>query len=125
MWFRSCRRLIATITAAVLTLSAVAHHVVAAGMTAEPGMARQSQVTDMASHDTDAPCPVSSDCSKDTDMRAMACFAHCTTVLGVLTQPFLIPVTAIAHPLDLPLMHPLASLHGPPDSPPPKSLILI
>jgi hypothetical protein len=125
MRFPSCRRLIAMMTAALFMLSAVGHHVAAAGMTADVGMAMQSQLADMAARDMDGPCPMSSDCSKDMDMQAMACFAHCATVLGVLTEPVLIPGTAMAHPLDWPPVHPLASLHGPPESPPPKPLILI
>jgi hypothetical protein len=122
-------------TAALFMLSAAAHHVMAAGMVMESGMTMPSQATDMtahdmavpdtAIHDTDAPCPMSSDCSKDTDMRAMACFAHCSTVLGVLAEPVRMNVAAVAHPLDWPLVRPLASLQGPPDSPPPKPLLLI
>lgn len=125
MWFRSCRRLIAMMTTAVLMLSAAAHPVAAAGMGAASDLAKQSQATDMPAHDADAPCPTSSDCSKDMDMRAMACFAHCAMVLGILAAPVLIPLTALAHPLDLPLARPLASLHAPPESPPPKLIPLI
>jgi hypothetical protein len=133
MRFRSCRSLIATLTAALFLLSAVTHHVMAAAMVLDSGMSMASQAADMAdhvmaadhmaAHDADMPCPMSSDCSKDPDMRAMACFAHCATVLGVLADPARVVVTAAAHPLDLPLARPLVSLHGPPDSPPPKSLL--
>jgi hypothetical protein len=128
-------------TAALFMLSAVAHHVMAAGMITDSGVTLQSRVAEtagqdmpahhgmaadgMATHDTDAPCPMSSDCSSDMDMRAMACSVHCATVIGVLAEPVLVLVTTIAHRLDRPLGHALASLHGPPDSPPPKSSTLI
>jgi hypothetical protein len=126
MRFHSCRCLIAATTAVLIILSAVVHHAVVAGMSAESGMAMSAQASEMASHDAGAaPCPMSSDCAKDMSMHAMACFAHCATVVGVLGEPILVPVTAISHQLDLPLVRPLASLHGPPDSPPPKSPILI
>jgi hypothetical protein len=124
MRFRSCRRLVATLTAVLMMLSAVAHHSMAAGMSAEPGMAMPVQANEMASHEMAAPCPMSSDCAKDMSMHAMACFAHCATVVGVLAEPILVPVMAIAHQLDLPLVRPLASMHGPPDSPPPKSILM-
>jgi len=116
-------------------LSAAAHHVMAAGMVMGSDAATQSHVTDMADHmtvadhmaghDAGAPCPMSSDCSNDADMRAMACSVHCATVLGVLVEPGRVAVTSVTHPLDWPLVRPLASLHGPPDSPPPKRPILI
>jgi hypothetical protein len=135
MRFQSCRGLIATMTAVLFLLSAVAHNVMAAGMVTDGGAVMQSHVADtaghtmaadhMAGHDADAPCPMSSDCSKGTDMRAMACSIHCATVLGVLVEPVRVTVTTVAHPLGWPLVHPLASLHGPPDSPPPKRPILI
>jgi hypothetical protein len=118
------RRLVATMLAAVLILSTVGHHVMAAGMAAEGRMAMQSQATDMTVHDADAPCPMSSDCATDTDMQAMACFAQCATVVGVLAEPALVSGTAVAHPLGALLVRPLVSLHGPPDSPPPKTIIL-
>ena len=124
MPFRSCRRFVALITAALFMLSAVAHHAVAAGMTPEATMAMPTQAADMTSHDNGMPCPMSpmsADCSKDMSMPAMACFAHCATVLGILSEPAPMPVTAIAHSLKLPIVRPLAGLHGPPEPPPPKS----
>jgi hypothetical protein len=125
MRFRACRRLIAAMTAVLITVSAVAHQAMAAGMSGGPGMAMAVEASEMASHDMAAPCPMSSDCAKDMSMHAMACFAHCATVVGVLAEPILVPVTAIADPMDLPLARPLASLHGPPESPPPKPSILV
>jgi hypothetical protein len=123
MRFRSCRRLIAVVAAALITISAVAHRTMAAEMNAEPAMAMSAQAGEMESHDMGAPCPMSSDCAKDMNMHAMACFAHCATVVGILAEPVLVPERMTAHRLDLPLVHTLASLHGPPDSPPPKSRI--
>ena len=110
-------------TAALLVFSAVAHHAVAAGMSTESGMAMPA-ASGMTAHDAGAPCPMSSDCN-DVSKQAMACFAHCATVVGVLAEPVLAPVTVIARPLGRPTIRPLTSLHGPPDSPPPKSRILI
>ena len=72
MPFPTFRRLVSTVTAALFLFSAVAHHVVAAGMSADAGMAMQATAADMASHDS-MPCPMSSDCSKDTSMMGMAC----------------------------------------------------
>jgi hypothetical protein len=109
---------------AVLILSPVGHHVMAASMMAESGMTMQVHDTAMGAHDADAPCPMSSDCATDTDMQAMACFAQCATAVGVLAEPALVSETAVAHPLDVLLVRPLVSLHGPPDSPPPKTIIL-
>ena len=57
-------------------------------------------------------------------MQAMACFAHCATVVGVLAEPILVPVAASLIRWICPAA-PLASLHGPPESHPPKSSILI
>jgi hypothetical protein len=79
---------------------------------------------DMASHDG-MPCPLSSDCNNDMSMQAMACFAHCATVVGVLAEAALVPVTMVAHQLTAPVIRPLVSLHGPPEPHPPKSRILI
>jgi hypothetical protein len=120
MSVRCCRRLVATITAVLFMLSAVAHHVVAAGMSADAGMAMQATAADMASHDS-MPCPMSSDCSKDTSMMGMACAAHCATVLGILAEAVIISAFITGHRLDSAVASSLASLHGPPEPPPPKS----
>jgi len=121
MSFRSCRTWVATITAALFVFSAVATHAVGSGMSTDAGMA-MSVAADMASHDDTMPCPFSSDCNNDMGMRAMACFAHCATVLGVLADWFVVSVATTAHPIHLAVTPPLASLHGPPEPPPPKTL---
>jgi hypothetical protein len=121
MSFRSYRRWVAAITAALFVFSAVAHHAVAAGMSTERGMALPAAVADMASHDDDMPCPLSSDCN-NMSMQAMACFAHCATVLGVLADWVVGSTVTIAHPMQLPVTPPLASLHGPPEPYPPRRL---
>jgi hypothetical protein len=120
MSFRSRRTWIATIMAALLVFSSVAHHAVAAGMSSESGMAMPAATADMASHDG-MPCPSSSDCSNDMGMHAMACFAHCSTVLGVLADWVAGSATTIARPMRLPATPPLTSLHRPPEPHPPKS----
>ena len=107
------------ITAALFAFSAVAHHAVAAGIGTESGMAMPA-IADMASHDG-MPCPLSSDCNTDMGMQAMACFAHCATVLGVLADWVAGSAATIAHPMQLPVAPPLTSLHGPPEPHPPKS----
>lgn len=116
-------------TAALVMLSAVSQHAVAAGMATHAGMTTagmtmagmtSSQTADMAA-DADAPCPMSSECSPDDGLRAMACFAHCATVLGVLGAPVLVPVALVARLMQVPTIRPLASLHGPPEPHPPKS----
>jgi hypothetical protein len=97
----------------------------AAGMAVDVGMEMQAPVVGMASPDDTTPCPAQSDCTKHTGTPAMACFAHCITVLGFLPEPILLPVSMVGHKLDLPVVNPLASLHGPPEPHPPKPLILI
>jgi hypothetical protein len=108
------------ITAALFVFSAVAHHAVAAGIGTESGMAMPAATTDMASHDG-MPCPSSSDCNNDMSMRAMACFAHCATVLGVLADWAAGSAVRIGHATQLPVALALKSLHGPPEPHPPKS----
>ena len=120
MSFRSCRRWLATITAALFVFSAVAHHAVATGMSSELGVATPAAGDNMASHDG-MPCPMSSDCSDGMGMQAMACFAHCARVLGVLADWVVDSEMTIAHLVRLPVVPPLASLHGPPEPPPPRS----
>jgi len=122
MSFRSCRTWIATITAVLFVFSAVAHNAVAAGMSKQSGMAMPVAATDMASHDGGMPCPLSSDCANDMGMQAMACFAHCATVLGVLADCGFDPAATVTHPMQLAVTPPLASLHGPPEPPPPRRL---
>ena len=116
---------IAVITAVLFVLSAVGQHVVAAGMAVNGGMEMQAPAVGMASLDDTTGCPAQSDCAKHTGMPAMACFAHCVTVLGFLPEPILLPASMVGHTLDLPVVNPLASLHGPPEPHPPKPLILI
>jgi hypothetical protein len=112
-------------TAALFLLSAVAHHVAAAGIAAQASMDMQAaSAAGMASHDDATHCPPSSDCPRDMGMP-MACFAQCATVLGILSEPVLIPMSVIGHRLTLPVANPLGSLHGPPDPHPPKPLVLI
>jgi hypothetical protein len=120
MRFRSCRTWVATITAALFVLSAVAHHAAAAGMGMELGMAMPAATGDMASHDDSMPCHPSSDCDR-MNMQAMACFAHCATVLGVLADVVVASAATIAQPVKPPVTPLLASLHGPPEPPPPRS----
>ena len=122
MTCRSCRTWVATITAALFVLSAVAQHAFAAGMGAELGMVMSSEAAGMASHDGSMPCPLSTDCNNDMSMQAMACFAHCATVLGVLADWVVDSLATIAHPMQASVSPPLASLHGPPEPPPPKIL---
>jgi len=117
MSFRSCRTWVAMITAALFVFSAVAHHAVAAGIGS--GMAMPAATADMASHDG-MPCPMSSDCNSDMSMQAMACFAHCATVVGVLADWIVGSAATIAHPMQLPATEPLTSLHGPPEPHPPR-----
>jgi hypothetical protein len=121
MPFRFCRRLVAVTTAALFLLSAVTQHLAAAGMVMDARMEMQAKAADMPSQDDATHCPASSDCS---DMH-MACFTHCATVLGILSEPVPVPISMIAHKLNLPAVHHLASLHGPPEPHPPKPLILI
>ncbi|MBX9775037.1 MAG: hypothetical protein K2Y71_11570 [Xanthobacteraceae bacterium] len=123
MRFLACRRLIAVVTVALMTISAAAHRAMAAEMNAEPAMAMSAQASAMESHD--APCPMSSNCANDMNTHAMACFAHCASVVGVLAEPSLAPVTSVARPLERPLARSLASLHGPPDPHPPKLHIAV
>jgi hypothetical protein len=120
MSFRSCRTWVATVTAALFVFSAVAHHAVAAGMSTESGMAMPAATADMASHDG-MPCPLSSDCNNDMSMQAMACFAHCGTVVGVLADWAVGSAATTAHSMQLPVTPPLTSLHGPPEPHPPRS----
>jgi hypothetical protein len=108
------------ITAALFVFSAVAHHAVAAGMSSESGMAMSAATADLASHDG-MPCPSSSDCSNDMGMQAMACFAHCATVVGVLADWAADSAATIGHATQLPAAPALKSLHGPPEPHPPKS----
>jgi hypothetical protein len=122
MRFRSS---IAVITAVLFVLGAVGQHVVAAGMAVDGGMEMQATAAGMALPDDTTHCPAQSDCAKHTGMPAMACFAHCVTVLGFLPAPILLPASMAGHKLDLPVVNPLASLHGPPEPHPPKPLILI
>jgi hypothetical protein len=91
-------------------------------MSAEVGMAMSAAAAGMASHDDGMPCPMSSDCNSDVSMQAMACFAHCATVLGVLADWVVGLAEAIAHPMHLPVTPSLASLHGPPEPHPPRCL---
>lgn len=121
MPFPTFRRLVSTVTAALFLFSAVAHHVVATGMSTEAGMAMPVQAAGMAEADSGMPCPMSSDCSKDTSMIGMACAAHCATVLGILAEAVIISVSITGHRLDSAVAFSLASLHGPPEPPPPKS----
>jgi hypothetical protein len=122
MPFRSC---LAVVTAVLFVLSAIAQHVVAAGMAADGGMEMPATVSDMPLHDDTTHCPMQSDCAKDMGMLTMACFAHCATVLGILSEPFAEPASIIGHKFNLSVMHPLASLHGPPEPHPPRPVILI
>jgi hypothetical protein len=119
MPFHSCRRFVATITAALFIVSAVTHQIVAAGMSTEAGMAMSAAALGTASHDN-MPCPMSSDCSKDMNMPATACFAHCATVLGIVCEPVQVRISNDARNVPLPVMRRLASLHSPPEPPPPK-----
>lgn len=109
------------ITATLFMFSAVAHHVLAAQMM-PADIAMPAAMASMASPDHEMPCSKPSDCAKDMTMKAMACFAHCAMVLGVLAESVVIPVSFVARPLALPAVHELASLHGPPEPHPPKSL---
>jgi hypothetical protein len=54
-------------------------------------------------------------------MQAMACFAHCATVVGVLADWAADSVATIGHATQLPVALALKSLHGPPEPHPPKS----
>jgi hypothetical protein len=119
------RSYIAVIIALLFVLSSVGQHVVTAGMAVDGGMEMQAPAVGMASPDDTTGCPTQSDCAKHTGMPAMACFAHCVTVLGFLPEPILLPASIAGHKLDLPVVNPLASLHGPPEPHPPKPLILI
>jgi hypothetical protein len=121
MPFRSGRRLIPVAVAALFMISAVAHaygtSVMAGGMVTAPG------ASGMASHDTSMPC-APSDCSKDMLSHA-ACFAHCAVVVGIVAQSVTLSVSFARQRLDAPVIYALASVHGPPDPPPPKSNVLI
>lgn len=121
MRFQSCRTWLATITAALFVFSAVAGHAAAAGVSAASEMAMPAATGDMASHDDGMPCHPSSDCSDRMNMQAMACFAHCATVLGVLADWVVDTEVTIAHPVQVPVAPALASLHGPPEPRPPRS----
>jgi len=117
-----CRRFIALITAVLFLLSTAGHGFVSAGMANGPGM-DMAATADMAFHDASMDCGERADCAAK-DMQ-MACFTHCATVLGILSAPNLVPVPVISRELNVPVVHPLAGLHGPPEPHPPKSLILI
>jgi len=119
MRFRPPRTWVATITAALFVFSAVATHVVAAGAGAASEMAMSAG--DMASHDDGMPCQSSSDCGDRMNMQAMACFAHCATVLGVLADWVVDSEVTIARLVRLPVTLLLTSLHGLTEPPPPRS----
>jgi len=124
MPFRFCRRLVAMTTALLFLLSAVGHNFVVSAMADDAGMKMSGAASDMPSHDDTPPCPTPSDCLKDLGMQ-MACFSHCATVLGILSETVLVPVSIVGHKLDLPVVPPLASLHRLPEPHPPKPLILV
>ena len=75
--------------------------------------------SEMGAHESNSYCPPS-DCSKDM-LAHLACFTHCATVLGILAEPVIIFVSITRHRLDSAVVQMLASLHGPPEPPPPKS----
>jgi hypothetical protein len=116
-----CRRFIAVITAVLFSLSTAGHGFVSAGMANGPGM-DMAATADMAFHDASMDCGERADCAAKG--MQMACFIHCATVLGILSAPNLVPVPVISRELNVPVVHPLAGLHGPPEPHPPKSLIL-
>src|SRR5215218_9729106 len=109
------RSYIAVITAVLFVLSAAGQQVVAAGMVVDGDMEMQAPAVGMVLPDDTTHCPMQSDCAKHTGMPAMACFAHCVTMLGFLSEPILLPASMVGHKLDLPVVNPLASLHGPPE----------
>ena len=106
--------------AALFMLSAVAHHAMAAGMSAGAGMAMSAAGEHMASHDG-MPCAPASQCS-DVDTHAIACMAHCAPVMAILAEPAFLRAMAIAYRLNAPVARALASLHGPPDPRPPNHI---
>ena len=77
----------------------------------------------MASHDAPMPC-APSDCPNDI-LSYAACFAHCAIVVGIVTESAVPSVSFVRQPLNTPVVYVLASMHGPPEPPPPKSNILI
>ena len=120
MSYGFCRRLIAVTVAALFLFSALAHAYAATAMIREGGgMTMPIATSETASHEDGSPCPPS-DCSKDMPSH-LACFAHCATVIGILAEPVIISVSITGHRLDSPVVPSLASLHGPPEPPPPKS----
>jgi hypothetical protein len=120
MSFQSRRMWVAAITAALFVFSAVAHAYGVSAMARDPGMAMPAVASDVASHeDSGSHCPPS-DCSKNM-LSQLACFAHCATVFGIVAEPVTIPVSVAARRLDAAVLHSLASVHGPPEPPPPKS----
>jgi hypothetical protein len=118
MRFQACRGFIAVVTAVLFTLSAAGQNIAASAMVTHAGMTVAA--SEAASEDH---CPPS-DCSKQMDQR-MACFAHCATVLGILSASNLISVSVVTDKLEVPQTRRLANLHGPPEPPPPKSVIVI
>jgi hypothetical protein len=121
------RRLIAVITGLLFLFSSLGHGFAMAGMTSGEGAGMVAAAADMmmpmASDDG------SKDCSDRTDCKAhgmdMACFAHCVSVTGILPEPAVLPMVGAIRELTAIATPPLASLHGPPDPHPPRSIVLI
>jgi hypothetical protein len=106
--------------AALFMLSAVAHHAMAAAMSAGTGMTAATAGEHTASHDG-MPCSPSLQCS-DVDVHAIACAAHCAPVMGIIAVPAFVRTMAISYQIKAPVARALASLHGPPDLRPPNHI---
>jgi hypothetical protein len=102
-------------------LSIVGHGYVVAGMASDTGMSMPAVSADMTMHDDGMDCGTDADCAKDMRMH-MACFAHCAVLAGILTEPVSLPIVLATRTVPLSPADPLASVHGPPDPHPPKSV---
>ena len=119
----SWRRFIAVMTAVLFLLSTAGHGFVLAGMAYGMSMEMAAGAADMASHDDPMDCGEHADCT--AKKVQMACFAHCASVTGILSEPAGLSIIGAARELTAAVARPLPSLHGPPDPHPPKSIVLI
>jgi histidine ammonia-lyase len=121
MHFRRCRRLLAVLSAMLVTLSIVGHGFMLGDMGAKAMMVASVEMT---APDGTMDCDKSAGCDDMTGMH-MACVAQCASLVAVLSDPAAMPVTATVRQVLSVATSVPASRNGPPDPYPPKPTVLI
>jgi hypothetical protein len=116
-----CRRIFTLLTMLLFAFSIVGDGVMFGDMAAKITMAAAA---DMPAPGGSMNCDKSTVCDHDQGML-MACFAHCASIIAVLSDTTRLPVIAITRTVIATAVSIPAGHQGPPDPYPPKALAVV